>query len=149
MPRRRGKPRREEMELPANVQKAFIARANGANWERSAEAGGTTAQNLRKWRNHPDAGSFMEQCIQSNLMEANTFISDNAPALAARLVEIGLDKTTRPYAAIQAIAESFKIISNNLADKENREELKGIKAALDKLEHTNTYDIWAETSEEN
>ena len=82
-------------------------------------------------------------------MEANTFISDNAPALAARLVEIGLDKTTRPYAAIQALAESFKIISNNLADKENREELKGIKAALDKLEHTNTYDIWAETSEEN
>ncbi len=52
-------------------------------------------------------------------------------------------------AAIQEIAESFKIISNNLVDKENREELKGIKAALGKLEHTNTYDIWVETSEEN
>ena len=50
---------------------------------------------------------------------------------------------------IQVIAESFKIISNSLDDKENSEELKGIKAALDKLEHTNTYDIWAETSEEN
>ena len=146
---RPGRIPREEQTLPPNIQKCFITRANGANWEESAKAGGTTAQNLRKWRNHPDAGSFMQQCIQANLMEANTFISDNAPALAARLVEIGLDRSTRPYAAIQAIAESFKIISNNIADKENRDELKEIKQALDKLEGGNTYDIFAETSEQN
>ena len=36
----------------------------------------------------------MEQCIQSNLMEANTIFSDNAPP--TRLFETGFDKTTRP-----------------------------------------------------
>ena len=117
--------------------------------DEAAEVGKITPVNLRKWRKHPDAAGYLQQCIQHNIEDANSYIADHAPALAARSVELGLDRTTRPYAAIQAIAESFKIISNNLADKENREELKGIKAALDKLEHTNTYDIWAETSEEN
>ena len=73
-------------------------------------------------------------------------VPNNLPAaLAARLVELGLDRTTRPYAAIQAIAESFKIMSNNIADIENIEELKSIKSALDRLEGANTYDIFGES----
>ena len=71
----------------------------------------------------------------------SVFIKDQA----ARLVELGLDRTTRPYAAIQAIAESFKIMSNNIADRENREELREIKTALDRLEGSNTFDIYAES----
>ena len=74
-------------------------------------------------------------------------IDPQKPALAARLVELGLDRTTRPYAAIQAIAESFKIMSNNIADRENREELRTIKAALDRLEGGTTFDIYAESEE--
>ena len=58
---------------------------------------------------------------------------------------LGLDRNTRPYAAIQAISESFKILSTNIADRENREELKTIKAALDRLEGVNTVDIYAES----
>ena len=40
-------------------------------------------------------------------------------------------------------------MSNNIADRENREELKSIKSALDRLEGANTFDIFAETSEQN
>ena len=36
-----------------------------------------------------------------------------------------------------------------LSEKGNRDELKEIKQAFDKLEGGNTYDIFAETSEQN
>ncbi len=64
-------------------------------------------------------------------------------------MQLGIDRTTRPYAAIQAIAESFKIMSNNIADRENREELRAIKSALDRLEGGSTFDIFAESTDEN
>jgi len=37
--------------------------------------------------------------------------------------------------------------NNNISDKENREELRTIKAALDRLEGVNTVDIYAESEE--
>mgnify|MGYP001441851309 CR=1 FL=1 len=43
------------MDLPANIQRAFIARVSGANWIQCAEEAEITTKNLRKWRNHPDA----------------------------------------------------------------------------------------------
>ena len=55
-----------------------------------------------------------------DLRELLFFIANFSTAWTARLVELGLDRNTRPYAAIQAIAESFKILSNNIADRENR-----------------------------
>ena len=136
---------REEQTLPPNIQKALAARASGSNWNEAAEVGKITPVNLRKWRKHPDAAGYLQECIQHNIEDANSYIADHAPALAARLVELGLDRTTRPYAAIQAIAESFKIMSNNIADRENREELREIKTALDRLEGANTFDIYAES----
>ena len=91
--------------------------------------------------------SFLLSCIQHNIEDANSYIADHAPALAARLVELGLDRTTRPYAVIQAIAENFKIMSHNIADRENREEISSIKSALDRLEGGSTFDIFAESEE--
>ena len=85
----------------------------------------------------PGRISRKEQTLPPNIQKA----------LAARLVELGLDRTIRPYAVIQAIAESFKIMSNNIADRENREELREIKTALDRLEGANTFDIYAESEE--
>ena len=99
---------REEQTLPPNIQKALAARASGSNWNEAAEVGKITPVNLRKWRKHPDAAGYLQQCIQHNIEDANSYIADHAPALAARLVELGLDRATRPYAAIQAISESFK-----------------------------------------
>ena len=48
VPKRRGQPRTEEMDLPANIQRAFIARVSGANWIQCAEEAETTTENLRK-----------------------------------------------------------------------------------------------------
>ena len=106
---------------------------------------GLTLRALKQWRKHPDAAGYLQECVLHNIEDANTYIADHAPALAERLVELGLDRNTRPYAAIQAISEIFKIMSNNIADRENREELKSIKSALDRLEGVNTLDIYAES----
>ena len=38
-------------------------------------------------------------------------------------------------------------MSSYIADRENREELKSIKSALDRLEGANTFDIYAETED--
>ena len=38
-------------------------------------------------------------------------------------------------------------MSNNIADRENREELRTIKAALERLEGGTAYDIYAESEE--
>jgi len=38
-------------------------------------------------------------------------------------------------------------MSNNIAYRENREELREIKTALDRLEGANTFDIYAESKE--
>ena len=138
---------REEQILPPNIQRALAARASGSNWNEAAEVGKTTPVNLGKWRKHPDAAGYLQECVLHNIEDANSFIADHAPALAARVVELGLDRNTRPYAAIQAISESFKILSTNIADRENREELKSIKSALDRLEGANTFDIYAEAED--
>ena len=142
---RPGRLPREEQTLPPNIQRALAARASGSNWNDAAEVGNITPANLRKWRKHPDAAGYLQECVLHNIEDANAYIADHAPALAARLVELGLDRNTRPYAAIQAISESFKILSTNIADRENREELKTIKAGLDRLEGVNTVDIYAES----
>ncbi len=110
MPRKRGKPRREEMELPTNIQRAFIARASGANWIQCAEVGETTTENLRKWRQHPDAQGYIQTAIESNLGESHSKFADAAPRLAERLIELGLSKDVRAYAQITAISECFKIL---------------------------------------
>ena len=86
---------------------------------------------------HPEFATVLEEQVQSNLEQANNFIAENTPALASRLVELGLDKGTRPYAAIQAISTCFQIISTNITEKENKEALREIKRSLDKLEGNN------------
>ena len=139
--RRRGKPRREEMQLPANIQRAFIARASGANWIQCAEIGNTSTANLRKWRDHPDANSYIQEAIESNLGESHSKFADAAPALAERLIHLGLSPDVRPYAAIQAISECFKILQQGIVDKNNREEINKIRTALEQLERTGQTDV--------
>ena len=134
MPRRRGKLRREEQSLPPNIQKAFIARANGANWIESAQIAETTTQNLREWRKHPEADEYIQEAINLNLSESHQKFSDAAPALAQELVDIALDKGTRSYAKVQAIDTAFKILQQGITDRENRKELSKIREALDLLE---------------
>ena len=56
-----------------------------------------------------------------------------------------VSRAERKRRRCDAIAESFKIMINNIADRENREELRTIKAALDRLEGGTTFDIFAES----
>ena len=44
----------------------------------------------------------------------------STPALAERLIHLGLSPDVRPYAAIQAISECFKILQQGIIDKNNR-----------------------------
>jgi hypothetical protein len=141
MPRRRGKPRREEMELPANIQKAFVARANGANWIESAAIGETTTQNLREWRKHPDADGYIQEAINLNLSESHQTFSNAAPALAQELIDIALDKKTRSYAKVSAIDTAFKILQQGITDRQNKEEMQKIRQALDALEGNRAPDV--------
>ena len=134
---KRGRLARNEMTIPPNIVRAIAKRAAGGNWEECAEVANTTSGNLRRWRLHPDFATVLEEQVQSNLEQANNFIAENTPALASRLVELGLDKGTRPYAAIQAISTCFQIISTNITEKENKEALREIKRSLDKLEGNN------------
>ena len=141
MPRKRGKLKREEQTLPPNIQRAFIARANGANWIESAAIGETTTENLRKWRKHPDADGYIQEAINLNLSESHQKFSDAAPALAQELVDIALDKGTRSYAKVQAIDTAFKILQQGITDRENRKELAKIREALDSLEGNRAPDV--------
>ena len=134
MPRKRGKLRREQQSLPPSIRKAFIARANGANWIESAAIAGTTTQNLREWRKHPDADAYIEEAINLNLSESHQNFSDAAPKLAQELIDIALDKKTRSYARVTAIDTCFKILQQGIVDRENRKEMAAIRAALDALE---------------
>ena len=121
MPRRRGKLRREEQTLPPNIQRAFIARANGANWKEAAEIGGIGTENLREWRKHPDAQSYIDQAISLNLSESHSKLADASPKLADRLIHLALDPKVRAYA-------------QGITDRQNREEMVKIREALDSLE---------------
>ena len=54
-----------------------------------------------------------------------------------------------PYLVIQTIREIFKIVSRKITARDNREEWRTIKAALDSLKGGTTFDIFAESEDEN
>ena len=127
--------------MPPNIQRAFIARASGANWIQCAAIGETSTANLRKWRDHPDASSYIQEAISSNLDESHSKFADAAPKLAERLIHLALDEKVRPYAQVQAISECFKILQQGITDRENSERLEEIKKAIDALEDGRTIDV--------
>ena len=132
--RGRGKPRREQQELPPKIQKALILRAGGANWNTCAEAVGTSIRTLREWRSHPDAKGFLDEAIRENLAEAHQLFSAAAPKLASRLIDLGLDPKVKGYTAVSAISECFKILQVGFVDREQRAQLEAIRETLEGLE---------------
>ena len=134
MAKGRGRPRREDMELPAYVCRAFQLHAQGESWTTIAEKCGTTTGNLRKWRQHPDAAGYIKQAIHSNIEESHGVITEALPMLAARLVELGLSSEVKPYAQIQAILGAFSVIDKGVTDRENAEQLAKVRETLERLE---------------
>ena len=130
-----GKKKREEMELPPKIRQAILLRSQGLSWVKCSEEVGVSPNNLRAWRKHPDFEAFLSEAIKENLAEAHSLFSDAAPALAKRLIHLGLNEQVKPYAQIQAISESFKILQQGVIEKENREHLRKIREALECLEN--------------
>ena len=69
---RRGRPFREEQDLPQQIQQALIVRPAGASWIDCADGASVDVCNLRNWRKHPQAEPFLNEQIRGNLQQAQT-----------------------------------------------------------------------------
>ena len=131
---KRGKKKREEMELPANVRRGVIAHSEGLAWNDAAKVANLTPHAMRQWRKHPDAENFINYAINSSLEESLGSLAQATPALANRLIKIALDDKTRGYTCVSAIQTAFSILQSGIIDRENKSEIKKIRRALEQLE---------------
>ena len=83
-------------EIPENIRRGLLAKAEGKNWEECAEISKISRYEMMKWRKHPDADNLISTAINYKLEEALGIISCSAPQLCKRLVDIGLSERTRP-----------------------------------------------------
>ena len=134
MPNKRGKKRREEMELPANVLRGLLAHSEGLTWIEAAKVANLTPHAMRQWRKHPDAENFINHTINSSLEESIGQLAQATPALANRLIKIALDEKTRGYTCVSAIQTAFSILQSGVIDRENKSELKKLRELMERLE---------------
>ena len=134
MPNKRGKKRREEMELPANVRRGLLAHSEGLIWIEAAKVANITPNAMRLWRKHPDAENFINHAINSSLEESLGQLAQATPALANRLIKIALDEKTRGYTCVSAIQTAFSILQSGVIDRENKSELKKLRELMERLE---------------
>ena len=134
MPKKRGKKKREEMELPANVRRGLIAHSEGLSWIEASKVANLTPDAMRQWRKHPDAENFINFAINSSLEESLGPLAQSTPALANRLIKIALDDKTRGYTCVSAIQTAFSILQSGIVDRENKSELKKLREVMVRLE---------------
>ncbi len=134
MPKKRGKKKREEMELPANVRRGLIAHSEGLSWIEASKVANLTPHAMRQWRKHPDAENFINFAINSSLEESLGTLAQSTPALANRLIKIALDDKTRGYTCVSAIQTAFSILQSGVIDRENKSELKKLREVMERLE---------------
>ena len=134
MPKKRGKKKREEMELPANVRRGLIAHSEGLSWIEASKVANLTPHAMRQWRKHPDAENFINFEINSSLEESLGTLAQSTPALANRLIKIALDDKTRGYTCVSAIQTAFSILQSGIVDRENKSELKKLREVMERLE---------------
>ena len=135
---RRGKKKREEMELPANVRRGLIAHSEGLSWIDAAKVANLTPHAMRQWRKHPDAENFINYAINSSLEVSLGSLAQATPALANRLIKIALDDKTRGYTCVSAIQTAFSILQSGIIDRENKSELKKLREAMERIENNST-----------
>ena len=131
---KRGKKKREEMELPANVRRGLIAHSEGLSWIEASKVANLTPHAMRQWRKHPDAENFINFAINSSLEESLGTLAQSTPALANRLIKIALDDKTRGYTCVSAIQTAFSILQSGIVDRENKSELKKLREVMERLE---------------
>ena len=134
MPKKRGKLKRSDMDLPPNIRRALLHHSEGHSWIESAKVANITPHALREWRKHPQAIAFVNESINSSLEESLGSLAQATPALANKLITLALDPKIKGYTAVSAISEAFKILQNGIIDRQNKEELKKIREQLERLE---------------
>ena len=68
------------------------------------------------------------------LEKAYGVIANAATALSRRLVEIGFDPKTKPYAATPAILGCMSILHEGVINRQNKLEMKKIREAIERIE---------------
>ena len=121
-------------EIPENIRRGLLAKAEGKNWEECAEIAKISRYEMLKWRKHPDADNLISTAINYKLEECIGVISNSAPDLARRLVEIAMNERTRPYTSVDAIKTCLAFLQTGVMDRENKAEMRKIMTKLDELE---------------
>ena len=134
MPKKRGKKKREEMELPANVRRGLIAHSEGLSWIEASKVANLTPHAMRQWRKHPDAENFINHAINSSIEESLGTLAQAIPALVNRLIKIALDDKTSDCICVSAIQTVFSILQSGIVDRENKSELKKLREVIERLE---------------
>ena len=122
---RRGRPFREEQDLPPQILQALVLRAAGASWIDCAAGAGVDVRNLRKWRKHPQAEPFLR--ADRGTQQAQTAFAEAAPKLVERLINLGLMSGQR----IQRGRSDRRVLqdfANGVVDQQQREQIEAIKA---------------------
>ena len=121
-------------EIPENVKRGLVAKGEGATREECADIAKISRYELQQWRNHPDADAIINTAFHLCLEEAYGVLANAAPALSRRLVEIGLDPKTKPYAATPAILGCMSILQEGVINRQNKLEMRKIRESIERLE---------------
>ena len=121
-------------EIPENIRRGLLAKAEGKNWEECAEISKISRYEMMKWRKHPDADNLISTAINYKLEEALGIISCSAPSLCKRLVDIALSERTRPYTSVDSIKTSLSFLQSGVIDRENKAEMRKLFRQIEKLE---------------
>ena len=121
-------------EIPENIRRGLLAKAEGKSWEECAEISKISRYEMMKWRKHPDADNLISTAINYKLEKALGIISCSAPQLCKRLVDIGLSERTRPYTAVDSIKTALAFLQTGVMDRENKAEMRKLFRQIEKLE---------------
>ena len=75
-------------EIPENIRRGLLDKAEGKNWDECSKIAKISRYEMLRWRKHPDADNLISTAINYKLEECIGVISNAAPDLARRLVEI-------------------------------------------------------------
>ena len=127
--------------IPPEIIKGLTLCANGATWKDAADAIGVKTATLRRWWRDERAERFIEEIVRENIAISGNLLASAAPRLADELITIALDKDVKTYARVNAISECFKILRENVLEKESREQLQELRGKLESLEQGQAIDV--------
>ena len=121
-------------EIPENIRRGLLAKAEGKNWDECSKIAKISRYEMLRWRKHPDADNLISTAINYKLEECIGVISNAAPDLARRLVEIAMNERTRPYTSVDAIKTCLAFLQTGVMDRENKKKIRELFKSIEALE---------------